>query len=93
MHRDALSPGQRVVRGQHDDDLLVQEIDEFESMSIRVQRPAQECNVERSGAQAGHRLNGVLAMENEPQVGQMRGHERTQGWKDPNIGGRKCSDR
>ena len=36
VHRDAFAPGQCMVGGQHDDDLLAQEIDDLESL----RRPA-----------------------------------------------------
>ena len=45
---DALSPRQRVVRGEHDDDLLVQQINDLQS--VRVERPAQERDVESARA-------------------------------------------
>jgi hypothetical protein len=76
-----------VVGWQHDDDLLVQQIDELES--LHIERPAQKRHVERPGSEASDRLDGVLAMKNQPQVREMRGHERTQRWQDPNIGGGK----
>ena len=91
VHRDALSPGQCMVRGQHDDDLLAQEIDDLES--IRVERPAHERHVESAGTQAGDRFDGVLAVQDQPQVRQVRGDERTQGRKDSDVGRRKCPDR
>ena len=78
------------MRRQHDDDLLVEQVDELES--VRVERPAQERHIESAGPQAGHRFDGVLAMENEPQVRQMRRDQRTQSGKDPNIGGGKRAD-
>ena len=43
-------------------------------------------------SQAGNRFDGVLAVQDQPQVRQMRGHERTQDGEDSNIGGWKRPD-
>src|SRR6185503_7859121 len=87
VHRDTLSPRQRMVCGQHDDDLLVEEMDNLESLSL--ERPAQKRHVESTCAESGNWLDGVLAVQDQPEVGQMRRDKRAQGWKDANIGCRK----
>jgi hypothetical protein len=80
-----------MVRGQDDDDLLAYEIDHFESLGVR--RPAHECHVKSPGPQPGHRLDGVLAVQYEAEVRQVRGDKRAQWRKDSDVRGRKGSYR
>ena len=74
VHRDAFASGQCMVRRQDDDDLLAYEIDHLESVDVR--RPAHECHVKSPGPQPGHGLDGVLAVQDEAEVRQVRGDER-----------------
>ncbi len=80
-----------MVRRQHDDDLLAQQIHDLESVGL--ERSAHERHVERAGLQAGDRLDGVLAVQDQPQVGQLRRDERTQRRQDSHVGGRERPDR
>ena len=58
-----------------------------------VQRPAHERHVKGPGPQPRDRLDGVLAVQDEAQVRQVRGDERAQWRKDSDVGRRKGSDR
>ena len=64
-----------MVRRQNDDDLLAQEIDDLDS--VDVERPAHERDVKSPRPQSGHGLDGVLAVQDDAEVRQVRGDERT----------------
>jgi hypothetical protein len=89
MRGDAFASGQCMVRRQDDHDLLAYEIDNLESFD--VQRPAHERDVKSPRPQPGHGLDGVLSVQDEAQVRQVRGDERAQWRKDSDVGGRKGS--
>ena len=67
------------------------EIDDLESLD--VQRPAHERHVKRPRPQPGDGLDGVLAVQDEAEVRQVRRDERAQRRKDSDVGCRKRSDR
>ena len=67
------------------------EIDDLESLD--VQRPAHERHVKRPRSQSRDRFDGVLAVQDEAKVRQVRGNERAQWRKDSDVGCRKGSDR
>jgi len=80
-----------VVRGQHDDNLFAQEIDDLQSLD--VQRPAHERHVKGSRPQSREGLDGVSAVQDEAEVRQVRAYELAQWRKDSDVGCRKGSDR
>ena len=91
VHRDAFASGQCMVRREDDDDLLAHEIDDLESLD--VQRPAHERHVKRPRSQPRDRFDGVLAVQEEAKVREVRGNERAQWRKDSDVGCRKGSYR
>ena len=79
-----------MVRGQHDDDLLVQQIVDLEPSG--VQRPAQKATSRVPlRSQAG--LDGVLAVQDQPQVRQPRGERADAAEAGFDVGRWKGADR
>ena len=91
VHRDAFASGQCMVRRQDDDDLLAHEIDDLEPLDVK--RPAHERHVKRSCSQPRDRFDGVLAVQKEAKVREVRGDKRAQWRKDSDVGCRKGSYR
>ena len=91
VHRDAFASGQCMVRREDDDDLLAHEIDDLEPLD--VQRPAHERHVKRPRSQPRDRFDGVLAVQEEAKVREVRGDKRAQWRKDSDVGCRKGSYR
>ena len=76
---------------QHDHDLLAQQLQHLES--FRIERPAHEGGVQRTRAESDDRIDGVLAVEDQPQVGQARGHQWAQSRQDAHVRGRERAHR
>ncbi len=68
---------------QHHHELLAQQLDAFESRGL--ERPAHERHVERAGLQTRERIDGVLAVQDQAQVGQVLGEQRPQRRQYPGV--------
>ena len=86
--RDALAARQRVMRGQHHHDRLTQQLDDLEAVG-GAHRAAHEGDVERAALQPLERIHGVLAVQHDAQVRQVRGDQRAQRRQDAHIRGWK----
>ena len=79
------------MRGQDGDDRFALQLDRFES--VDVERTAHERDVQRAGLQTHGGLDGVLAVQKEAQVGELRGDRRTQGRQDADVRRGERADR
>ena len=89
---DALAARQRVVRGEHHHDRLTQQLDDLEAVG-GAHRTAHEGDVERAALQPFERIHGVLAVQHDAQVRQVRGDQRAQRRQDAHIRGWKRAHR
>jgi hypothetical protein len=88
---DRLAARERMMRWQHDDELLAQELYRFEAVGL--DRPPYERDVESARLKTRDRFDGVLAVQDQAQIGHVLGDERPQRRQYSHVGRRKRADR